>query len=114
MSAYIQQTDNKAGDASLTSFRGHGILGDCVASTMRSRLYFTPTNVRFPSELGRLRDILGDCVASTMPSHLYFAPTNIRYPSELGRLRDTLQSREKILVFTRIRTRELRLGHRAP
>ena len=71
---------HRAGEAAFTSFCGHGILGDCVASTMHSRLYFTPTKVR--------------------------------YPSELGRLRDTLQTREKILACTRIRTRDLRLASR--
>ena len=43
----------------------------------------------------------------------YLSPTNVRYPSELGRLRDTLQTREQILAFTRIRTRDLWIASRA-
>ena len=36
----------------------NGIRGDCVASTMHSRLYFSPTRSGTHSELGQLRDTL--------------------------------------------------------
>jgi hypothetical protein len=44
-------------DTGFTSFYGHSIIGDSVASTIHNSLSFTLTKVRYqyPSELGRLR-----------------------------------------------------------
>ena len=42
--------------AAFTSFRGYGIIGDCVTSTMPNHLFLFQTTDKYPSKLGRLRD----------------------------------------------------------
>ena len=61
-----------------TSFCDHGIQGDCVVSTMPSRLYFSLTCVRYPSELGWLRGTL-QAREKILMSPPEFEPATLRF-----------------------------------